>query len=505
MNTGPVRLLDVGPTALLAEVDSTAEALSLAAFARAARVPATEVVPGALTVLLDGVSDRVRGPRAAGGLEPRGAPEASDGRWSRCPRRTTDPTSTASPSFWGTDRAGRGRAARRARAGLGVLRLRARLRLPHRPARRARRASAGHPADKGAGRVGRARRAVVRRLPDGLARRLAAGRHDRPDPLGPDPRHRRCWRPAPASGSCRHERLLRGCTRRRGTGHRAGRRPRRPRPPRGAARRLPRPAGRALRQPARGQRPRRRAARGEPRRPGGLARQRSLGRGDRRGVRGARRRRATRRTVAPSGCRPERGWPRPGADRGAHLRRGAGGHRRGTGPGLASTDTLAWVGPPRVEAGTELPLGRSPARRSRSTWRRAARRAAARRPGPALDWLAPGSWERLCRRRTSWARRATGSGCASTGRRWSGRGATSWPARGWCSAPCRCRRTGCRWSSWPTTRPTGATRSWRSCARPTWRACAQLRPGDPVRFRRRSQSGVRSRRRPRPARSRSAR
>lgn len=47
----------VGDDALLVEVAGPAEALSLAAFARAARVAVVEVVPAAETVLFDGVAD----------------------------------------------------------------------------------------------------------------------------------------------------------------------------------------------------------------------------------------------------------------------------------------------------------------------------------------------------------------------------------------------------------------------------------------------------------------
>ena len=52
-----MRLLRYGPGALLVELGSTAEALGLYAAARAARVPAAEVVPAARTVLFDGVDD----------------------------------------------------------------------------------------------------------------------------------------------------------------------------------------------------------------------------------------------------------------------------------------------------------------------------------------------------------------------------------------------------------------------------------------------------------------
>ena len=53
----PVTLTRVGPAALRAEVADVRRALALAAWARAASVPATEVVPGARTVLFDGVPD----------------------------------------------------------------------------------------------------------------------------------------------------------------------------------------------------------------------------------------------------------------------------------------------------------------------------------------------------------------------------------------------------------------------------------------------------------------
>ncbi len=59
-HTGSVDLPDlrpVGRSAVLAEVADSAAARSLAAYARAARVAADEVVPGARTVLFDGVAD----------------------------------------------------------------------------------------------------------------------------------------------------------------------------------------------------------------------------------------------------------------------------------------------------------------------------------------------------------------------------------------------------------------------------------------------------------------
>jgi KipI family sensor histidine kinase inhibitor len=53
----PLELRPAGRRAVLAEVADSAAARSLAAYARSARVSADEVVPGARTVLFDGVPD----------------------------------------------------------------------------------------------------------------------------------------------------------------------------------------------------------------------------------------------------------------------------------------------------------------------------------------------------------------------------------------------------------------------------------------------------------------
>ena len=55
--TGPVRTLPVGPDAVLVEVDDAVAALDLAAWARASRVEAADIVPGAASVLFDGLAD----------------------------------------------------------------------------------------------------------------------------------------------------------------------------------------------------------------------------------------------------------------------------------------------------------------------------------------------------------------------------------------------------------------------------------------------------------------
>lgn len=55
--TGDVELKPAGHHALLAEVSDAGQALALATWARGARLGADEIVPGARTVLFDGVAD----------------------------------------------------------------------------------------------------------------------------------------------------------------------------------------------------------------------------------------------------------------------------------------------------------------------------------------------------------------------------------------------------------------------------------------------------------------
>ena len=68
-----VRLRDCGPRAVLAEVADSSAARSLAAYARTAGVAAEEVVPGARTVLFDGVADVEALGRLLAGWSPEGA------------------------------------------------------------------------------------------------------------------------------------------------------------------------------------------------------------------------------------------------------------------------------------------------------------------------------------------------------------------------------------------------------------------------------------------------
>lgn len=66
--------------------------------------------------------------------------------------------------------------------------------------------------------------------------------------------------------------------------------------------------------------------------------------------------------------------------------------------GSRSTDTLAWVGPPRVVEGGELPVG-EPAGRpvAHDTPRPPTRGPLRVDPGPRAEWLAPDALDRLCR------------------------------------------------------------------------------------------------------------
>jgi biotin-dependent carboxylase-like uncharacterized protein len=65
--------------------------------------------------------------------------------------------------------------------------------------------------------------------------------------------------------------------------------------------------------------------------------------------------------------------------------------------GSRSTDTLAWVGPPRLAAGTVLPVGRRRGEpRDHDTPRPAPTGPLRLRPGPREDWFAPGAVDALC-------------------------------------------------------------------------------------------------------------
>ena len=65
--------------------------------------------------------------------------------------------------------------------------------------------------------------------------------------------------------------------------------------------------------------------------------------------------------------------------------------------GSRATDTLAWVGPPRVEDGTTLPVGSPPGPPAPLDTPRTPRRGPVRVwPGPRADWFADDALARLC-------------------------------------------------------------------------------------------------------------
>lgn len=73
-----MRFLPAGPRGLLVEVDDARAARSLAAWVRAQRIEATEVVPAARTVLLDGVADPASLPDLLAGWDSADEPVAGE-------------------------------------------------------------------------------------------------------------------------------------------------------------------------------------------------------------------------------------------------------------------------------------------------------------------------------------------------------------------------------------------------------------------------------------------
>jgi KipI family sensor histidine kinase inhibitor len=99
-----MRLRRFGDHAVLAEVADTQQALSLAAWARTARVPAEEIVPGAVTVLFDGVEDEVALRAQLSRWSPGLAVEP--GRLVEVPVSYDGPDVEHVARLWGTDIAG---------------------------------------------------------------------------------------------------------------------------------------------------------------------------------------------------------------------------------------------------------------------------------------------------------------------------------------------------------------------------------------------------------------
>ena len=99
-----IRLSRVGQHAVLAEVDGTDEALSLARWARSARITSEEIVPGAVTVLFDGVEDPENLRSALSGWSPDAAGEP--GELVEVPVTYDGEDLEDVAGLWGTDQAG---------------------------------------------------------------------------------------------------------------------------------------------------------------------------------------------------------------------------------------------------------------------------------------------------------------------------------------------------------------------------------------------------------------
>lgn len=102
----PLHLVSVGASAHLAEVDGAAEALDLALFARRVGVGATEVVPGATTVLFDGVADPAALRRSLAAWTPSSCVTATSGELVEVPTTYDGADLDDVAAQWGTDRAG---------------------------------------------------------------------------------------------------------------------------------------------------------------------------------------------------------------------------------------------------------------------------------------------------------------------------------------------------------------------------------------------------------------
>ncbi|MDO9458442.1 carboxyltransferase domain-containing protein, partial [Nocardioides sp.] len=99
-----MQLVPVGPTAFLVEVADAGAALGLAAHARHAGVAALEVVPGAETVLFDGVADAAALDRVLARWEP--GSRAGVGELVEVPTTYDGADLDDVAERWGTDRAG---------------------------------------------------------------------------------------------------------------------------------------------------------------------------------------------------------------------------------------------------------------------------------------------------------------------------------------------------------------------------------------------------------------
>lgn len=99
-----MQLRPVGRTALLAEVEDATQAVALAGWARAARVDAVEIVPGAASVLFDGTQDAAALAERLRDWRPGGP--APSGDVVEVPVEYDGPDLDDVAAAWGTDRAG---------------------------------------------------------------------------------------------------------------------------------------------------------------------------------------------------------------------------------------------------------------------------------------------------------------------------------------------------------------------------------------------------------------
>ena len=149
--------------------------------------------------------------------------------------------------------------------------------------------------------------------------------------------------------------------------------------------------------------------------------------------------------------------------------------------GSRSTDTLAWVGPPRLAAGQVLGLG-TPARWPEPPPAVVVRRREAvlrLRSGPRVDWLAPGAWAALDMTTYAVAQDSDRIGLRLDGRRVERR-AGELPSEGMVLGAVQLPPSGQPVVFLADHPPTGGYPVVAVVADDDLDLCAQLRPGDPV-------------------------
>lgn len=126
--------------------------------------------------------------------------------------------------------------------------------------------------------------------------------------------------------------------------------------------------------------------------------------------------------------------------------------------GSRSTDLLSGLGPPVLSAGMTLPVGPAgpdpvPGADAYGLPAAPSELLLPLRLGPRADWFTKASLAGLWRAEFRVSAESNRIGLRTeAGTPWSAPGRASCRARAWCWARSRCRRTACRWCSWPTTR-----------------------------------------------------